>query len=126
QKVATAWLFFLGIALLMPMVMLPSLFHDRRVRYLLVAAAVFGLGLSVNAWFSPHYAAPFTAAIYVLLLQCMRHLRQSGPAGLALVRFAPVVCLLLAGFRMSDGPLTLEIHRWPSMWYGTAPLGLPR
>lgn len=27
---------------------------------------------------------------------------------------------------MSAGPLELEIHRWPSMWYGTAPLGLPR
>ena len=126
QKLATALLFFFGFALLFPLVMLPRLFRDSRVRYLLVAGAVFGLGLGVNAWFFPHYAAPFTGAVYVLLLQCMRHLRQSKPIGLALVRYAPLVCLVLAGFRVYAEPLGLAIHRWPSMWYGTEPLGLPR
>ena len=126
QKLATALLFFFGFALLFPLVMLPRLFRDSRVRYLLLAGAVFGLGLGMNAWFFPHYAAPFTGAVYVLLLQCMRHLRQSKPIGLALVRYAPLVCLALAGFRMYAEPLGLAIHRWPSMWYGTEPLGLPR
>jgi len=126
QKLATALLFFFGIALLSPLVMLPRLFRDLRVRYLLVAGTVFILGLSANAWFFPHYAAPFTAAIYVLLLQCMRHLRQYKAAGLALVRYAPLVCLVLAGFRIYAEHLGLTIHRWPAMWYGTEPLGLPR
>jgi len=126
QKLGTALLFFFGIALLSPLIMLPRLFRDSRVRYLLIAGAVFALGLGVNAWFFPHYAAPFTAAIYVMLLQCMRHLRQCKPAGLALVRYAPLVCLVLAGFRVYVEPLGLTIHRWPVMWYGTAPLGLPR
>jgi hypothetical protein len=126
QKFATGLLFFLGTALLIPIVMLPRLFRDTRVRYLLVASVVFGLGLSVNAWFFPHYAAPFTGAVYVLLLQCMRHLRQRRPIGLALVRYAPLVCLILAGFRMYAEPLGLSIHRWPSMWFGTERLGLPR
>jgi hypothetical protein len=126
QKLATAALFFFGIALLSPLFMLPRLFWDTRIRYLLVAGAVFGLGLGVNAWFFPHYAAPFTGGVYVLLLQCMRHLRQSKPIGLALVRYTPLVCLVLAGFRIYAEPLSLAIHRWPSMWYGTEPLGLPR
>jgi uncharacterized membrane protein len=126
QKFATAVLFFLGIALLLPLMMLPRLFRDTRVRYLLLAGAVFGVGLCVNAWFFPHYAAPFTGAVYVLLLQCMRHLRQSRPIGLALVRYAPLVCLMLAGIRIYAEPLSLAIHRWPSMWYGTEPLGLAR
>ncbi|MGH9645430.1 MAG: hypothetical protein ACRD4E_01325 [Bryobacteraceae bacterium] len=126
QQLATGLFFFCGIALLSPLVMLPRLFRDLRVRYLLVASAVFGLGLAVNAWFFPHYAAPFTGAIYVLLLQCMRHLRQSRPIGPALVRYAPLVCLMLAGFRMYAEPLGIAISRWPSMWYGTEPLGLPR
>jgi hypothetical protein len=126
QKFATAVLFFFGITLLSPLVMLPRLFRDSRIRYLLMAGAVFGLGLCVNAWFFPHYAAPFTAAIYVLLLQCMRHLRQASRVGLALVRYAPLVCLILAGIRIYAGPLGLAIHRWPSMWYGTSPLGLAR
>jgi len=130
QKFATAVLFFFGVALLIPLIMLPRLPRDSRVRYLLVAGVVFGLGLSVNAWFFPHYAAPFTAAIYVLLLQCMRHLRQWCPggraAGVALVRYALLVCLLLAGLRICAEPLGLAANRWPSMWYGTAPLGLAR
>jgi hypothetical protein len=46
--------------------------------------------------------------------------------GLALVRCVPFVCLMLAGFRIYAEPLGLAIHRWPSMWYGTAPLGLAR
>jgi hypothetical protein len=126
QRFATTLLFFLGFALLIPLVMLPGLFRDRRVRYLLVAGVVFALGLTANGWFFPHYAAPFTAAIYALILQCMRHLRHSGPRGLALVRYAPLACLILAGIRIYAEPLDLTIHRWPSMWYGTAPLGLPR
>ena len=130
QKIATAGLFFFGVALLIPLVMLPRLLRDRRTRFLLVAGAVFGVGLSGNAWFFPHYAAPFTAGIYVLLVQCIRHLRQcrpgGQPVGLALVRYLPLVCLMLAGLRIYAEPLGLEIHRWPSMWYGTEPLGLPR
>jgi len=134
QKLATAGFFFLGLALLIPLVALPRLFRDSRVRYLLFASTVFGAGLGMNAWFFPHYAAPFAAAIYALLLQCMRHLRQyqtggrpdSRPVGLALVRILPLVCLMLAGLRVYAQPLGLAIHRWPTMWYGTTPLGLPR
>jgi hypothetical protein len=130
QKLATVMLFFFGVALLYPLCMLARLFRDTRVRYLLGAGAVFAIGLSANAWFFPHYAAPFTAAIYVLLMQCMRHLRQfrsGGRAiGLALVRCTPLLCMMLAGIRIYAEPLGLTIHRWPSMWYGTAPLGLPR
>jgi hypothetical protein len=130
QKLATAGLFFFGIALLIPLAALPWLFRDSRVRYLLLASAVFGIGLGANAWFFPHYAAPFAAAVYVLLLQCMRHLRQyrpgGRPVGLALVRILPLACLMLAGLRVYAQPLGLAIHRWPTMWYGTAPLGLPR
>jgi len=130
QKMATGLFFFLGFALIPFLVMLWRVLTDRRVRFLIAAAAVFGAGLAINAWFFPHYAAPLTGAIYVLLLQCMRHLRQwrpgGSPIGLGLVRFALLVCLLLAGVRIYARPLGVDIGRWPAMWYGTEPLGLPR
>ena len=130
QKMATGLFFFLGFALIVPLVMLWRVLKDRRVRFVVVTAVVFGAGLAMNAWFFPHYAAPLTGAIYVVLLQCMRHLRQwrpgGSPIGLGLVRFAPLVCLLLAGVRTYAEPLGIEIHRWPTMWYGTEALGLPR
>jgi hypothetical protein len=46
--------------------------------------------------------------------------------GLALVRVLPLVCVLLAGLRVYSEPLKLSLPRWPTMWYGTEPFGLPR
>jgi hypothetical protein len=130
QKLGTVLLFFFGIALLPPLIMLPRVLRDRRVRFLVGAGAIYAAGLSVNAWLFPHYLAPFACALYAILLQAMRHLRvwRPGrrPLGLAVVRMIPVVCLTLVGLRLCSGPLNLSIPRWPTMWYGTEPLGLPR
>ncbi len=130
QKLGTVVFFILGIALLPPLIMLPRAVRDRRVRFLVAASIVFGAGLGLNAWLFPHYVAPLACALYAILLQAMRHLRiwRPGhrPFGLAVVRMIPLVCLLLAGLRLYAGPLNLSIPRWPTMWYGTEPLGLPR
>jgi len=130
KKLGTMLFFFFGLALLPPLIMLPRVLLDRRLRFLVAGGAVFGLGLSIDVWLFPHYVAPLTCAIYAILLQAMRHLRvwrlEGRPVGLALVRIIPVVCLLLAGLRLCAEPLNLSIPRWPTMWYGTEPLGLPR
>jgi len=129
QKLATVVFFFCGFALLLPLVALPGLLRDRRLRYLILAACVYAVGLSANAWLFPHYAAPFAAGMYAFLMQGLRRVRLwrpgGQPIGLALVRNTLVVCVVLAGLRLSAGPLSLAIPRWPNMWYGTAPLGLP-
>ena len=118
------------MALLPPLILLPRVLYDRRIRFLLATGAVFGVGLSMNVWLFPHYVAPFACGVYAILLQAMRHLRVwrpgGKPFGLALVRITPVLCLTLAGLRLFAGPLDLAIPRWPTMWYGTEPLGLPR
>jgi hypothetical protein len=130
QKLGIVLFFFFGIALFPPLLLLPRALRDRRMRFLAGAGAFYGAGLMVNAWLFPHYLAPFACALYALLLQAMRHLRVCRPAGqpsgLALVRVIPVVCLMLVGLRLCSEPLHLSISRWPTMWYGTAPLGLPR
>src|SRR6185312_2410469 len=57
----------------------------------------------------------------------LRQWRPEGqPFGLALVRLIPLLCLVLAGLRLCTGPLSITVDRFPSMWYGTAPLGLAR
>ena len=130
QKFATVVFFFFGFALLAPLLMFPRVLHDRRIRYLVAAGAIFAFGLSANAWLFPHYAAPFAAAIYVIVLQGLRHLRSwrrgGSPVGLALVRYSIVASVVLAGLRLFAGPLSLTIPRWPNMWYGTERLGLAR
>ena len=130
QKAGIVLFFFFGMALFPPLVMLPGAFGDRRIRFLLAAGAIYAAGLSMNAWLFPHYFAPFACAVYVIFLQCARHLRawrpEGQPRGLAVVRAIPVLCLVLAAVRLFAGPLGVHITRWPTMWYGTEPMGLAR
>ncbi len=130
QKTGTVIFFFFGIVLLPALIMFRRVVLDRRVRFLIGAGVFYGAGLSMNVWLFPHYLAPFACAACALILQAMRHLRVwrpgGQPRGLALVRVIPIVCLVLAGLRLFAGPLNIAIPRWPNMWYGTEPLGLPR
>ena len=130
QKLGIAVFFFYGTALFAPLLMLPWVARDRRMRFLAAAGAVYAAGLCLNAWLFPHYLAPFAGGLYVFLLQSMRHLRAwrpgRQPCGLAMVRILPVLCFLLAGIRVFAAPLGIGVNRWPTMWYGTEPLGLPR
>ncbi|MDP9055083.1 MAG: hypothetical protein M3N93_12420 [Acidobacteriota bacterium] len=130
KKAGIALFFFLGIILLPPIVMLPRVLRDHRTRFLVIAGIVFVAGLTANAWMFPHYLAPFTCAVYALLLQALRHLRVWRPRqqefGRALLRLISLSCLVLAGLRLYAAPLNISLPRWPTMWYGTQPLGLPR
>jgi len=120
------------VVLIPPLLMAPCVLRDHRIRFLTLTGAVVAIGLSVNAWLSPHYVAPFAGALYVILLQSMRHLRQwrpgGQPSGLFLVRAIPVICLAMTAVRLCAEPLQLTVARWPAMhmWYGTDPVGLDR
>src|SRR5260370_42537058 len=130
KKVAIVTFFFFGVALIAPLIMLLRMLRNRRLRFLIIAAGVYALGLSGNAWLFPHYLAPFAGALYVLLLQCMRPLRVwrpgGQPSGLFLVRVIPVMCLILASIEVCAKPLNVTINRWPAMWHGTERAGLAR
>jgi hypothetical protein len=131
NKLGFAVLFYPGIAMLVPFVMLPRVLRDRRIRFLLITGVLVGAGIGMETWFIPHYMAPFTAGFYAILLQCMRHLRLWRPGarstGLFLVRVLPVLCLALAGLRLYAQPLHLQLVGADCLtWYGTEPLGQER
>ena len=130
-KAAALDLFFLGFALLPMLIMLPCALRDRRIRFLSATGAFFALGLGIETWFIPHYAAAFVAGGYAILLQSMRHLRlwrPSGqPSGLFLVRMTPLLCVILCVLRLLAGPLHIRLNGYPALaWYGTSPVGLAR
>ncbi len=133
QKAFMGESFYLGFALALPLLAFPRALRDKRIRFLLLTAGVFAIGMSIETWLLPHYAAPFTAILYAILLQCMRHLRAWRPggrlAGVFLVRAVPTICILLVGLRLYAQPLHIGLAGETfsgKSWFGTAPRGLAR
>jgi hypothetical protein len=88
--------FWWGSLLLVPG--LPFVFFDRKLRLPLATLLVVTAGFSAIIWSMPHYAAPVTCVIFLLLVQAVRHLRimdvRGRPLGAAL-SCAAVVLLAL-------------------------------
>jgi hypothetical protein len=118
SKIAWFWRFFLGPALTVPLLALPWAWRDRRIRFPLLAMVVFLLGLVVETWFRPHYFAPATGLLYIILLQCMRHLRlwrwHGRWLGPSVVRAIPLICLAIVVIRVTaiQAHATIE-EPWP-------------
>lgn len=64
--------------------------RNRKVRFCALVSAIFILGLLCVLWLLPHYAAPFTITVYVLIMLGFRSLRRwkinGRPAGVGLTR----------------------------------------
>ncbi len=126
-KVRDFWLFYLGPVLTLPLIMLPRVLKDRRTRLLVVAGILMLPAFLVNVWFYPHYAAPATALIYALLVQCIRHLRAGGYRGALLARGIPAICVLMLVLRLSAQPLAVYFPLdFPMTWFSTRPGGVYR
>lgn len=138
KTIEKAWLgleFFAAYALLPPLIMLPRVLCDRRIRFLVMCVLVLMVGMVIMVYLIPHYLAPFTAAFYAIGLQAMRHLRawtpEGRPAGLAMVRLTVMVCFVLAGVRVFSEPLKVTGPEWPAgnwvlTWSGPEHFGTER
>ena len=60
--------------------------------------------MTVETWTSPHYLAAATGLLYLVLMQCMRHLRlwrwHGQTVGAALVRAIPMICCAMIVLRV--------------------------
>lgn len=95
--------FYLAPELVIPFaIALFCLFKNRKVRFCSLVFAAGMAGMLVVVWFNPHYAAPFTATLFVLIAFGLRRLRLwrvgGRPIGLGLIRALVVfhVALLVA------------------------------
>ncbi len=93
------WEFFIGPALSIPFVALPWVFVERKSRVLFVQLVLCALGLWVVVYYHAHYAAPLMAAVFVLLMLCLRALARlrlfEREVGAALVRLVVLYSLLI-------------------------------
>jgi hypothetical protein len=116
KKIVSFQDFFLGTALVVPLLALPWIFFDRRMRFLLWQFLLCLLGMFSVVWFNPHYAAPALATFLCLFTQMFRHMRrwkiESRPVGVGLTR---AIVLLLV---LSIPPLIYQAAQDHRMFYG--------
>lgn len=133
-KPLSALVFYAGIALLPPLIMLRRVLIDRRTRFLVLSVLVLAVGMSIENFFLPHYLAAFTAAFYAIGLQATRHLRLwrpgGNPVGLTMVRLIVSICVLLTAVRAFAAPFHLLLPVFPATslraWYGSGRSGMAR
>jgi hypothetical protein len=99
-KCHDGWGFFLGPAYSIPFLTLPWLIFDRRIRFLIVQALWCGIWALMVIWFEPHYLAPLTATIFVIVVQAIRHLRQWTFKGYPTGVFASRLIMVMAVARI--------------------------
>ena len=91
DKGMSYWRFFLGPVLSLPFLTIPWLLMRRRMRWLLATAVLFAIGLAVEVWHAPHYAAPVMGLVLLLLIEALRQVRAMAGAW-------PIRVLLVAAF----------------------------
>lgn len=116
-KARSAWQFYLGPLFSVPLLFLPWALRDRRIRFPLIAGLVMLLGFAVQTWTLPHYVSPATAIIYILTIQCARHLwvwKRRTRLGAALVRILPLVAFVVVALRVVAAAADVRIEpKWP-------------
>src|SRR5262249_42433321 len=112
------WRFFLGPALTAPVLMLffslPRKFSLLKIQpttaFLLFEAAVVLVGSLLVIYYSPHYSAPASGLILLLVLLAMKQMRDWSPSGVFLARAISVICVLMLFIRAAAGPLGIQVH----------------
>jgi len=89
--------------LLLPVAMSFLVWRDVRVRWLLIAAAIFLLGLWAESFVLPHYTAPALPVVLLLAMMGWCKLRSSGATGLLLARVVGIGLLAGAGMSAAQG-----------------------
>lgn len=115
------WIFYVAPIMSVPLFLIGRVLRDRRIRFLVIAAAAGFASSALVVFFNIHYFAPVTCAVVAVLLQCMRHLRQwtfEGKAtGVFLTRALVVMSILMVGI---EAHLQTKAST-PGSWEALAP-----
>jgi len=114
------WQVYLVPPLPFVLIALPCAVRDRKLRVPWMIIGVFAAGLLVETWGLPHYFAPATALVFLILMQCMRHLRlvrwRAQPVGMAFVRAVSVIYIGAVVLRVALA--VTHIHPEPEWQHG--------
>jgi hypothetical protein len=123
QKAVSWWRFYLGPLLTLPLLALPWLVRQRKMRLPVAICAAMIAGAAFQSWTLPHYFSPAVGALYILLVQGMRQLWRwpsmsrrirPGLSGAALVRAIPVLACAMILLRLTTVGAHAQIESvWP-------------
>jgi len=118
EKIGLSYRFFLGPLLTIPLLALPAVLREPRMRFPLFVTVFFLAGLSVETWTMPHYASPGAGLVYLFVMQGMRHLRlwrwREQAVGAAIVRAIPMIAFAMIVLRVTAAVADAPIEpRWP-------------
>jgi len=109
------WQVYLVPPLPFVLIALPCAARDRKLR----VPWIIG-GIVIETWGLPHYFAPATALVFLILMQCIRHLRlfrwRARPVGLAFVRAVTVIYIGAVVLRVALA--VTHIHPEPEWQHG--------
>ncbi len=105
-RVQEYWRFFLGPALSVPLIAIPWVWRRRHLRVVFAGLGAVSLAILLEGAPSPHYLAPATAVMFLLLVECFRQMWIT-PRGRALARWLPVMMVLVLALRISAENLHL-------------------
>ncbi len=133
-KAARMWPFFLGPILTLPFFLLPFALprrwrlglRDWRKKFLLWASLISFVGVAMELYGFPHYAAPMTCLVLAVVLSAMGTVRQwqpwGRPTGAFVVRGTVVVCMAMLVTRAAAGPLGIPFKPTTILaWYSSNP-----
>lgn len=125
ERLTFCWRFYLGPLLTVPLFTLPCIIRHRRMRLPILICAAMVVALSVETWNMPHYFAPATCALYLVLVQGMRSLWRWSPAGRPLgratVRAIPMLACAMILLRLTAAAAHVQIEpAWPRNDFGRA------
>ena len=117
RKVGIIWLFYIGPAMTIPFFAVRL--RDRRLRPLIIIAAVSFLGTALVIFFLAHYFAAASAMLVAFIVQGLRRLRywrlDIKPAGLFLTRALVAICILMIPLQIRVMATKPRPGTWPAM-----------
>jgi hypothetical protein len=116
EKVESWWQFYLGPLLTLPLLALPRIIRQRKMALPLLVCAAMVAGFAVQTWTFPHYFSPACGALYILLVQGLRHLRgqKNSMVGQAVVRAVPLLACIMILLRLAAAASHTQIEPdWP-------------
>jgi hypothetical protein len=120
RKLSAYWRFYIGPLLSIPLLSIVALWRNPKTRPLLWMVAGFSTVLIGQVWHNPHYAAPATGLVILIVMAGMRYLRiwrRHGLWGIYLVRSLPWASAAMLVIQVVSGRQQSEAEsqswRWP-------------